>query len=314
MVEGNYERILERIASSAGLKKEEIEEKINAKKDKLSGLISKEGAAQVVAAELGVSFENEKLKIDELLPGMRKVNTIGKVINMFPVRSFTTKRGEESKVVNFWIADDTANIKVVLWDTNLIALIEKGDIKEGTVVEITNGTMRDSELHLGSFSEIKPSQETFNEVVTKKLFKKKNLSDFNMGENASARAFVVQAFEPRAFYVCPECNKKAEQEGETFTCSTHGKVAPEKRGVANIVLDDGTETIRAVLFHEALGQIGFTELDDTDKMIQQRGAVLGKEMVFSGNVRNNSYFNTPELIIDSVKDINIDEIISELEN
>jgi len=63
----------------------------------LAGLISQEGAAQIVAAELGINFDNEKLKINELLPGMRKVNVVGKVINLFPVRTFTTKKGGRGK-------------------------------------------------------------------------------------------------------------------------------------------------------------------------------------------------------------------------
>ncbi len=46
MVQGNYERVLEKIASSAGLEKEEVERRVEAKRSKLSGLISKEGAAQ----------------------------------------------------------------------------------------------------------------------------------------------------------------------------------------------------------------------------------------------------------------------------
>ncbi|MCK4647856.1 DUF2240 family protein, partial [Candidatus Pacearchaeota archaeon] len=125
----NYERILEKISKSSGLEKEEIERRIEAKRAKLSGLISKEGAAQVIAAELGISFDNEKLKIEELLPGMRKVNVIGKVINLSPVRTFTTKKGDAGKVANVFLADDTSNIKVVLWDTNHISLIEKEEIK-----------------------------------------------------------------------------------------------------------------------------------------------------------------------------------------
>src|SRR3990170_1484779 len=139
MPQSNYERIIEKISKASGLGKDEIERRVEAKREKLSGLISKDGAAQVVASELGISFENEKLKIDELLPGMRKVNTLGKVINIFPVRTFTTKKGEESKVVNFWIADETSNVKVVLWDTHHIEQIETGKITSGTVVEIMNG-------------------------------------------------------------------------------------------------------------------------------------------------------------------------------
>ena len=57
----SYSVLLERIATAANLSKEDIEQKIEAKRSKLSGLVSKEGAAQIVAAELGVNFENEKL-------------------------------------------------------------------------------------------------------------------------------------------------------------------------------------------------------------------------------------------------------------
>ena len=314
-MQGNYERILEKIAKASGLDKSEIENMVEARRSKLSGLISREGAAQVIASELGVSFENEKLKIDELLPGMRSVNVIGKVITLFPVRSFKTKRGDESKVANMWVADDTSNIKVVLWDTHHVALIETGEIKEGTVVEIKNAAMRESELHLGNFSEIKPTNETtFENVVTEKVLREKNISDFKKGENVSTRAFIVQAFEPRFFNVCPECGKKVTSEGEFFVCLQHEKVMPEKRAVSTLVLDDGTESIRAVLFHEVLNKIGITDFQDTDALLRQKEAVLGKEMIFSGNVRNNAFFNTPEFIVNDIKDINLDELIISMEN
>jgi replication factor A1 len=313
MAQGNYEKILERIARSAGLMKEDVEKKVEVKREKLSGLISKEGAAQVVASELGVSFEGEKLMIDELLPGMRNVNIVGKVINLTPVRTFKTKRGEESKVTNLWIADETSNIRAVLWDTNHIELIEKGDVKEGSVVEISNGSMRDNELHLGSFSEFKLSSEDMDDVKTEKIVRKKNIVDFKKGENTSARAFVVQIFEPRFFHVCPECKRKVVQEGEVFSCGGHGKVIPEKRALVNLVLDDGTESIRSVVFHEKISSLGLTDLENSDLLTQQKQNLLGKEMLFAGNVRNNAFFNTPEFIIDEIKELNLDEVIQSLE-
>ncbi len=55
----NYDLLIERIATSAGIEKEEVERKVEAKKAKLSGLISKEGAAQIIAAELGINFEDD---------------------------------------------------------------------------------------------------------------------------------------------------------------------------------------------------------------------------------------------------------------
>lgn len=310
----NYDRIIKKISDFSGLSKEEIERRIEAKRAKLSGLISPEGAAQVIAAELGVSFENEKLNIDELLPGMRKVNVVGKVVKIFPVRSFTTKKGDAGKVSNMIIADKTGNIKVVLWDTNHIELIEKGAVQENVVIEISNASMRDNELHLGSFSDFKPSQEILDDIKTEKLVREKPIVAFSVSDNVSTRAFIVQSFEPKFFYVCTECKKKAVQEnaGE-FVCAEHGKVVPEKRALMNVVIDDGTETIKAVAFHETLKSLGITELEDKEKMMNQRENLLGKEMVFSGNVRMNKFFNNPEFIIESIKEINLDEMIAKLE-
>jgi ssDNA-binding replication factor A large subunit len=259
-MEGNYERILKKISDSSGLGKEEIERRVEAKKSKLSGLISKEGAAQIIAAELGISFENERLKIEELLPGMRKVNVIGKIINLSPVREFTTKKGDKGKVVNLLLADYTSNIKTVLWDTNHIALIEKGEIQEGSFVEISGGGIRNNELHLGSFSEIKQSKETLDSVKTERIIKEKNISDFNISDNTKVRAFIVQTFGPRFFYVCPECRKKVVSGEGGFICQEHGKVISEKRALLNLVLDDGTETIRAVLFNDAFHGLGINDI------------------------------------------------------
>lgn len=314
MPKDNYQRIVEKIADSSGSTVGEIEDKIDRKRSKLSGFISKEGAAQIVASELGISFENEKLKIDELLPGMRKVHTIGKVFNMSPIRTFKTKKGEESKVVNFWIGDKTSNVKVVLWDTNLIKKIEDGIIKEGVSVEISNGSMRGSELHLGSFSEIKKSNEEFDEIKTEKTYNRKNISNLVKGETAGVRAFIVQVFQPRFFNVCPECGKKVEKDGNAFVCKKHKKVAPKKRAVMTLVLDDGTDSIRTVLFHETIKDLGIEELNDPEKISSQKEDLLGKEMIFSGNVRQNDYFNNLEIISESVKEINVDKIISNLES
>jgi ssDNA-binding replication factor A large subunit len=230
----NYNKILERISKASGLKKEEIERKIEAKIAKLSGLISKEGAAQVVSAELGINFDNEKLKINELLPGMRKTNVIGKIIELFPVRTFE-RQGKQNKVANFIIADDTANIKVVLWDTNHIELIENQKISKGSVIEIFGGSVRENEIHLGSFSELKPSKEIIENPKTEKTISEKTISNFQPMQNVSTRAFIVQIFEPRFFKVCPECGKKPIQEQETYKCNEHGTITPNERALINIV-------------------------------------------------------------------------------
>lgn len=307
----NYGRILEKIARVSGLEKEELERRVEAKRAKLSGFISKEGAAQIITSELGISFDDEKLKIDELLPGMRKVNVVGKIINIYPIRGFKTKKGDNAKVANFIIADNSSNTKVVLWDINHISLIETGRIKEGDVIEIKGASMRDFEVHLGSFSELKLSEENLEDVIIERVMKERKIADFRIGDAVKNRAFIVQIFEPRFFYICPECKKKVVSGTEGFICQDHGKVAAEKRALINIVLDDGTENIRAVFFNEAIDSLGINP--DSHSLLDHKEILLGKEMFFSGNVRNNKFFNRPEFIAESAKEIDFDEMIKELE-
>lgn len=311
---GNYENILDRISKSSGLGKDEIERRVEAKRAKLSGLISKEGAAQVVAAELGISFDNEKLKIGELLPTMRKVNVVGKVINLSPVRTFV-RNEKQGKVANMMIADETSNIKVVLWDVNHIGLIEKEEITIGKTVEISNASMRGGEVHLGSFSDIKLTNEELKDVIEGRIVKEKKILDIQSSDNAKFRAFIVQSFGPKIFEICPECRKRAIPEADGFSCEQHGRIVPERRALLNLVLDDGTETLRAVIFSDNFPKIGITDWEDTEseKLFLQRQELLGKEMFFLGEIRNNKFFNNLELIVDGIEEVNIDSLVNELE-
>src|SRR3989338_1309789 len=118
-VEDNCQHLIEFISEISGLSVEEIERKIEAKQAKLSGLISKEGAAQVIAAELGINLDKQIIKISQIVPGMRKINLIGKIIDLYPVKEYN-KNGRSGKVGSFVLADETSNVRTVLWDENHI--------------------------------------------------------------------------------------------------------------------------------------------------------------------------------------------------
>lgn len=306
-MEDNYNKILEKVSSISGIERQEIDRRVEAKRAKLSGLISREGALQVISAELGISFDNEKLKIDELLQGMRKVNFTGKIITMYPIREYTTKTGDKGKVANIIVADDTSNIKIVLWDTNHIELLESDKIEIGTVIEVISGRMRDNEVHLGSFSEFKVSSEVFENVQTEKPVQEKTIDEFSPGDTVSTRAFIVQAFDPKFFEVNKETGRKMTEEDKAA-----GKEV-ERRSLINVMIDDGTENMRAVMFHENVGKIGVTEMDDEAVIKSQKEALLGKEFIFKGLIKRNSYFNNYELSVSDIEEVDIDKIIAELE-
>ena len=240
---------------------------------------------------------------------MKKANVIGKIIQMFPVREFK-KENREGKIGSFILADNTGNVRTVLWDTNHIKLIESGDIKQEDVVEINNGNMRESELHLTGFSDIKKSSEILDNVKVEREFKSAKLNEIKIGQALKTRAFIVQAFEPRFFEVCPECSKRIVLGIDGGSCEEHGRVLPVRRAILNLVLDDGNDSIRAVLFSEQIEKLGV----DVDKnFLEARENFLGNEMFFSGTIRQNKLFNNTELFVSEIEKIEIGDLVNELE-
>ena len=93
-----------------------------------------------------------------------------------------------------------------------------------------------------------------------------------------------------------------------------GPPTPGRRGILNFVLDDGTESVRCVLFSDAINQIGDeVELEDLEKFEIFKAKFLGTEVKVIGNVRRNSLFNNLEIIGNDISIIDIEELIKELE-
>lgn len=291
----NYTTLVEKISKHSGVSIEEIDKRVEAKKSKLSGLISKEGAAQIVAAELGISFENERNKINELTEGMRRASVVGKITRIFPVREYN-KNGKSGKVASFMIGDETSAVRVTLWDVNHIALIENKDLSEGDVVEIRGASVKNAELSLSTFSDIKKSSESMGAVKEKSVAIAGNFKDAKEGASISTRAFIVQTFEPRYF----DSKKK---EGE-------------KGALLNIVLDDGTATMRAVMFGEnikRLMNVSEEEMFSLDLMNSKRAELIGEEKIFSGNFRMNSFSGNLEFSVNGISDFSVESLVKEME-
>lgn len=309
----NYELLVDRIAKASGLARDEVVLKVEAKKAKLSGLISKEGAAQIIAAELNISFEDEDLKISELIGGLRKVNVVGKVMNIFPVREFE-KNDRKGKVANFILADETGSTRVVLWDVNHIAMIENEEIKVGDVVEVKNGSTRDSEIHLSSFGELKKSDVAMDEVRNAPAASEVSLADATQGMNVRVRGVVVQVFQPRFYSVCPTCNKKvvADSEG-VFKCVEHGRVEKKDKAILNFVIDDGVDSMRVVMFSDQIkALVDEKDLADEEKAALFRDDLLGTEINLSGRVNRNQLFNNLEIVASEVEKVEVEKLIETL--
>ena len=317
MIKIPYEEIVLKINEKANISTTEIEERIDKKLKQLSGLISKEGAAHIVANELGVKiFEplSGKLQIKNILTGMRDVETLGKVMQLSDTREFM-KGDSVSKVASMLIGDETGTIRVVMWGSQADNAANLG---QGFVVKIIGGYVRENsgrkEIHLNDRSQllINPKGESISEVFAEtKPGTRKEIKNLNENHNeAELLGTIVQVFDLRFYEVCPKCGKRARPSTDLFACSDHGNVIPAYAYVLNAVLDDGTETIRCVFFRNQVERLLNMTQEQLLKLKQEpaefeakKNDLLGTIIKLNGRANKNSMFNRLEFIAQNV-DIN----------
>ncbi|MEM4248412.1 MAG: OB-fold nucleic acid binding domain-containing protein, partial [Candidatus Nanoarchaeia archaeon] len=245
--------VIERIHQESGLSIEEIQDQIKAKIAKLEGLVSEEGAAYIVASELGVQlFKNADsrgpVKIRDLIAGVRSVEVIGKVTRVFAPKQFKTKDNREGEVASIVIADETGSTRAVLWDKKT-SLIKDDKLKTGSIVKIKDAQVKqnnlgNTEIHVGSRSTIILDPKGVSITVkstrdAKKVF----IKDIKAGENVSIFGTVVQVFPPKFYPICSKCGKKVTVAPEGTICSEHKSVTAIQAMILNFVLDDCTDTL-----------------------------------------------------------------------
>lgn len=310
MIKVPYEKIISSIKEQSEISEEGINSKIKSKMDQLAGLISKEGAAHIIANELGVKLFEEKegkVKIKDILSGMKSVQTVGKVINVYEVREFQRKDGGNGKVGSFFLADETARVRIVMWNDQTDMM---SGLKEGTVVEIKNAFAKENnnaiEVHLASNSEliINPEGQSIGEVAQKEGAKRKKIETLiDRDINIELLATVVQVFEPRFYEICSQCSKRARPKDGKFVCDSHGEVAPSFGYVMNAVVDDGTSTIRTVFFRNQLTNLLELEneeilkfKDNPNEFQKIKDNLLGKVVKIVGRVSKNDMFDRLEFV------------------
>lgn len=313
MIKIPFEEIVLKINEKTQMSTGEIEERVEKKMKQLSGLISKEGAAHIVANELGVKiFEplSGKLQIKNVLAGMRDVETIGKVLQTYETREFM-RNDAVSKVASMVIGDETGTIRVVMWGSQADNAANLG---LNDIVKIVGGYVRENsgrkEIHLNDRSQIliNPKGEIVNDVNTEIKGNRKEIKELSENDNdAELLGTIVQVFDIKYFETCPRCGKRAKPTATLFECAEHGNVIPSYSYVLNAVLDDGTETIRCVFFRNQVERLLSMNQEQVMKFKQEpadfeavKNELLGTITKVVGRTKNNSMFNRLEFVVNSV--------------
>ncbi|MCB9358642.1 hypothetical protein H6503_01800 [Candidatus Woesearchaeota archaeon] len=310
MINIPFETVLEKLKEN-GLSDEDINSKIKQKMDQLSGLISKEGAAHIIANEMGIKLVEKtsgQLKIKDIMPGMRNIDTVGKVTNIFDVREFQRQGGETSKVGSLIIGDETGTLRVVCWGSqadNLSKIIKDDIVKLVSCYVRENQGRR--EIHLNDSSKfiINPAGETIGDISFKsREFEKKKISDLQENMmNVELLGTVVGVDSLRFFEIDPVTKKRARLQRDQFIAD--GKIVenPDYSYVMNVIVDDGSGNIRSVFFGDLveralnLEKTQLIALKDSQDIIDIKNSLLGNIVKVKGRVKKNQMFDRLEFTV-----------------
>jgi replication factor A1 len=314
--------LITKLSADSGLKEEEILSKVKEKQEELSGLISEEGAVYIVAKELGVQLlkKKEKLFVGSIVPGMKNVDIVGKIVRVFPTKEFKTDKAE-GKVTNIVIGDHTGSVRMSLWNDEISILEE---LKEGDVISVKGfskeGYDGSPELRIGKFGALKISDEKIEVVDEEGKIERSSVKDLQEGYKREIRGSVVQVFNTNIFYpVCPQCNSSLK-EANSFKCEEHGEVEADHGMVVSGIVDDSTESVRVVMFNEQAEVILGMKKNEAKRTFDMKKDIkhvldnveLGKDFIFTGKVRRNTFFDRLEFVVNSVRGFDVKEEIKEM--
>ncbi|MEK6972715.1 MAG: DUF2240 family protein [archaeon] len=233
MQAANFESILERIIKETGKSNEEILDKIDRKQKKMAGLLSKEGAAFMVAKDYGIDLEANvvRSKINELKEGMQTVTILVRVKHIYAPKKFE-KNGKKGLLCNMLVEDETGECRATAWHNHVKEL---EDVQKNHILLLKNCYIsmfnEKPSLNIGFSSQIdKNTNETIILSESNNLMK---LNEIKEGlQNVDVIARVINIFPVNYF----------EKDGI-------------KKGVINFMLNDGTKAIRATAWNDMVDEI-----------------------------------------------------------
>ena len=223
---------IKKIVSVSGKTEQEVQSLIDKKTEKFSGLLTEDGAALMVAKELGVELgleqqSLERLQISQLKEGMNNVELAARIKHVFSPKKFE-KNGRKGIFCKMVVADKSGEISLTAWNEQA-KKIEKQGIEKGNCFLFKNcyvGSYRGRlQLNLSYNGSMQPIEGAeLPEIEERKL----KLAELEKGESdVSVVCRVLSVFPEKTF-------EREQGEGR----------------VVNFMVGDGSGVLRATAWDE----------------------------------------------------------------
>ncbi|MDD3178220.1 MAG: OB-fold nucleic acid binding domain-containing protein [Candidatus ainarchaeum sp.] len=268
-------------------------------------------------------IENIFIKVSEIDLTDKLIETIGRIIAIYPIREFEDKNQKKRFVLNFEISDGIKSIKCTAWD-QLAHTFEK-DYKRGDIVKLTDVNVReglyDFEININWNSTIFknpknnlniPSLEQLIDAFSQS-YENSTISSLEDSKNYEIEATIVSVNRNKLrYFKCPDCKEKIQLINESFICEKCNKEVdnPEVNLFASIDVDDGTGILKVVFFKEVVEKIfnikkedfikEFSEEEKENIFSKLEDDLLGKRIKIKGRAKLNGFSSEIELLANSI--------------
>ncbi len=251
-------------------------------------------------------------------------NIEGKIQEIEEMRSIKTKDGREIPLMKIIVADNTAAIRINLWDdkvdpnlkVNGVYIFKDVTIKLSNFSNQNEGTLARS----GTITELTKKIETTHTVAVKNqsiTSKEMRIEEINQAEFCTIQATIIKDINRITTYrACSKCNKKVDN----CTCDTPGDSV--NRMILNVILDDETGILRATLMGERAEKFLNTPTDrvvelkdseEIDQFLKRKNLELvGREFQFKGKTKYSDYSSSYEMNIRDYEDLDSKEEIRQI--
>ncbi|MEM3730571.1 MAG: OB-fold nucleic acid binding domain-containing protein [Candidatus Bathyarchaeia archaeon] len=264
------EKIIEQILSkNPEISRDELLKRLERERKKTGGLFSEATILKMIAAEYGVEIPAEtelpSLSIANLIPGLSDVTVVGRVMAVFTPKG---KGRGEKKFASLLIADQTAMLRVVLWNDK-VSFLESNRLKVGDIVRFSHCYTTENregfvELHVGERGEIQ-----INPLNVK-------AEDYPHAEAFATKIRGITGdYKGRKVVVIGKVK-------ELFPASTFKRKDSSSGKVMRVIVADETGSIPVVIWNEKVDELEKTlKMDDKLQIINakvKKGADEGFEL------------------------------------
>ncbi|RAP53500.1 MAG: hypothetical protein BZ137_06610, partial [Methanosphaera sp. rholeuAM130] len=203
-----------------------------------------------------------------------------RVTNINEVNTFTRSDGRDGRVRAVYVADETGEIQVSLWDDDTdISFVD------GSALIIENPSITSQQNHLrlsiSNSSTIRKARPDEAEAmpsmreIEAKLFVEKYIEDIEEEDaHIKVKGVIEQINGDKILYaMCPNCNKRITQSEEGYICDICGEKIekPDYLMIISCVLQDETGTVSATFFRKQAEELIGASTQDVVEIFEQTG-------------------------------------------